>query len=146
MQPTLQRNRRWLLFSITPLIACATCASLFAFAFASPPDVRPPYPSAELTRAETMWDLRGLHTVRVYHIPVTLQTTLEWYYGEGVVPRFARNNPSLRCADRRFNAPPPNLPFRALILSRFSQTHFCARDAYTEVITDTYYYWRYIEP
>jgi hypothetical protein len=141
-------KRRWLvaslvsIFAILSLLACLP----FGLAFALPADARSPHPSAQLVDSATHWDLRGLHTVRVYRIPVSIQAALEWYYNEGVVPKFARNNPNLHCASHRFNAPPPRLPFPFFVLSRYSATTFCSQTGYTEVSTDTYYYWRYVEP
>jgi hypothetical protein len=114
--------------------------------FLFPGDARPPFPKSELLRAETAWDLRGLHTTRTYRAPTDIRTTLEWYYNENSVPRFARNNPNLQCADHRFFAPAPDAPIPLWVYSRFSDVVFCTDGEATTVTVKTYYYWRYVEP
>lgn len=143
-------HRRWrwgILFSLPLLGLCTLCAAIVAAsAFLSPADARPPFPNSELISDKREWDLRGLHTARTYRAPTDIRTTLEWYYNEGLVPRFARNNPNLQCADHRFLAPVPDLPVPLWVYSRFSDALFCTDGKTTTVTVKTYYYWRYVEP
>jgi hypothetical protein len=114
-------------------------------ALLAPPEVRPPHPLAELVRSSTVWDGRGLHTVRVYRAPVTMRDVLEWYFDEDMIARY-RAVVEPRVFNYGFNTPLPNWPFPYLILARHSDVNFADHDDHIEVVTDTSYYWRYIGP
>jgi hypothetical protein len=119
---------------------------VLAWALFIPADVRPPFPTAELINSQTLWDTRGLHTIRSYRVPRNVDNTLEWYFGEDMIARYG-HYPTLPFG-YQFTTPYPKVWFPLWILTRYSNVVFNAdlSDTPTFVTVDTYNYWRWVEP
>lgn len=140
--------RRRLLFAAFGLLALAAFCSLAFFLglpFLSLPEAHAPYADADLIRADTAWDLRGLHTARAYRTEDDVMTVAQWYRDGEPVPRLWDEG-HITCADSRLQSPVPNSPIPFFVLSRYTVVKYCDDGAGAEITTDTFIYLRRIGP
>ena len=127
---------------LASLALCILAAGLAARSY-SIPDVRPPFPKAQLVSEETTWDVRGFHTVRVYRASGrTMRDLLEWYFEADILGRYEQRTEDPPTFDYTFHTPAPAHPLSRLFLARYSQVNFITRNGYIEIVTDTHFYWR----
>lgn len=120
--------------------ALAVCLTLAAFNL---PEVRPAYPTAQLVSNQTVWDMRGFHTLRTYRVPaVSMRDVLEWYFNEDILARYGPQTQDPVSFNYIFSSPTPAHPLGKLLLASYSQVSFVARNDFIEVTTDTHLYWR----
>ena len=126
---------------LASLALCILAAGLAARSY-SIPDVRPPFPGAQLVGGQTTWDVRGFHTVRIYRVPhIAMRDVLEWYFDEDIIGRYGPHAQEPSKFDYVFSTPTPAHPLSRLLLARYSQVNFITRNGYVEIVTDTHFYW-----
>ncbi len=142
----MRKYRRWLFaLALLILVAGGLCAFAFGPTLMAAPEVRPPYPTARLISERTSIDTRGFHTVRVYYVPAEMRDVLRWYWEEDVWAN-GRGAGIPRTFNYSFYAPLAGWPFPNQSPSRSSNVYFADRNGYIEVVTDSRYYWRSVEP
>lgn len=110
-------------------------------------EIRAPYPTGTLISTETVWDITGLHTVRVYHVPSDMTIVMRWYLAEDYLGRYEAYGIVPNYFEYAYSsALPRKMPIAAPVLTRHTDLRLVEREDYIEVTTDTRFYWRYVRP
>ncbi len=130
----------WTALAAVPLVLCAGLVLAVWLVANNSPEVHVPYPDSVLVSSQTAVNSNGVHTVRVYRVPIPLNSAVGWYtdqpgYGE-------QNAPQPNTFSVGKSVAVPNWPFPFWRLFRYTEVRFFNRQTYTEVVTDTYYYGR----
>ncbi len=132
------------------VLGCVAVCSLSVVSLAkafSIDEVRGPYPTGTLVENQTVWDVTGLHTIRVYHVRADMTVVMRWYLAEDYLGRYEAFGRVPTYFEYGYSTTlPRQLKFAAPTLARHSDLRLVAHDDYIEVTTDTRYYWRYVKP
>jgi hypothetical protein len=136
--------RQWplALLLFVPLAFCGLIATVSATRFTIP-EVRPAYPTAQLVSRQTLWDMRGFHTLRTYQVPaVSMRDVLEWYFNEDILARYGPQTQDPPEFSYVFSSPSPAHALSKWLLASYSQVDFVVHPGFIKVTTDTHFYWR----
>lgn len=139
-------TRIWLAAPLAALALCGLVTLSLARAFVID-EIRAPFPTGTLTDTRTVWDITGLHTVRVYRVPSQMTVVMRWYLAEDYLGRYEAFGKVPNYFEYGYSSPiPRKMAIAAPVLTRHTDLRLVEREGYIEVTTDTRFYWRYVRP
>jgi hypothetical protein len=126
--------------SLALMAVCSAPLALLWQVWIAPPEVRPPYPRAQLLSTVSTWGSGSMRVIRNYHVDGSMRDVIDWYRGEGGGAS-ARVSESLtrRCSQNRITAQRPRS-----VLARWTpvltmDVRYCPAGDGVQVTTVSYY-------
>lgn len=131
---------------LAPVALCGLLTVVLARTFTIE-EIRAPYPNSTLEDTHTVWDITGLHTIRVYKVPTDMTIAMRWYLAEDYLGRYEAFGKIPNYFEYAYSsAIPRKMPIAAPVLTRHTDLQLVAHEGYIEATTDTRFYWRYVRP